>query len=1292
VQKLAKRLRWLAAAALALAASAVVFGYSLATDSSGIYIVSWQPGTIPMRIKLPSSPALSDGTSQSGSVVAAMQTWNAQINTAQFSAQVLTPTTYDPDDTASDIVMDSTIGGQAFGTGVLAVTLSFRSGNWRVESDIIFNSAYTWDSFRGGQLGNAQDIRRVAMHELGHVLGLKHPDENGQSVAALMNSHVSYSPAIDTVQTDDINGARALYGSPGVTPGNDNFANATTIPSNAPQASGTNVAATAESGEPTNAGEPARRTAWWKWTPSYDGLTTVSTDGSNFDTVLGVYTGSSPSGLTRIGEGDDTITGINRTSRVVFNALRDTTYYFVVDGWHGYNGLITLNINLNPTPFAPGFADQPFDATSSIGDERVFSVGSLTGYPFPDCRWERRAAGTSTWVEISDGGHYSHTATANLFVSDIALEMNGDSFRCVLTNSVATTVSNVATLTVQGTPTAPTLVASPENRFVDIGFTAQFTTVARGYPTPTYQWQRRPAAGGNWSDLTAGAGYAGTTSSTLTVVGSAVQLSADGDQFRCIVTNSAGSVSTGAATMTVVEPSAVVAAATGSEHTLFLRADNSLWGTGTNSFGQLGREVGWKVLVPTRITTGVVAVAAGAYHTLYIKADGTLWGMGNNFDGQLGNGTNTYTDGPYLIATNVVAAAAADSYSVFIRSDGTLWTTGSNPFGANGQSAIPFTPKQVAEDVIAVAAGPSHCLFIKADQSLWGTGARSSGQIPDGSTSTAPTPGPVHFADGISAVAAGGLFTAFLRSDGTLWGCGDSQSGVLLSASGNVRTPVQIASGVSAVAGGSGHLLFKKVDQTLWAIGYNGDGQLGDGSSTNRSTPVQVASSVATLHPGMYHSVFTKTDGSLWGMGSNTNARFGLNPDISNFYDPTRIRYGPFPAAPTLTGSPTGATAVASPLGRAQFSVAASVSSGLPTYRWQRLAASTSTWVDLTDSDAYAGTRTATLTLTHITSGMQGDQYRCVVTNFGGSVTSNAGALTVRPVTDFSSAATADFDGNGTPDMLWRSPSGQTVIVQMNGTALQGYVSFGSIDSSWIIGGTNDFNGDGKTDILWRNTGTGSTIVMIMNGTTIDSVLDLGTIAASWRAVGTGDFNRDGHTDILWRNSDTGGTLITLMNGASYLGVADLGYIDLGWQIVDVADFNRDGQPDILWRNSDTGGTLITLMNGTSFGSVVDLGHIDLSWQIVAAKDFNSDGQPDVLWRNSQTGGTLIVLMNGTSVGSVVSLGEISLAWRIVGIGDFNRDGKVDVAWRNTESGQTIIVAMNQTSVGSVVDLGLVDP
>jgi hypothetical protein len=91
-----------------------------------------------------------------------------------------------------------------------------------VEAHVLLNANLCWNAYAGplrqcaAPLSHspAIDIQRVVLHELGHVLGLEHPDDVGQTVVALMNSHLS---DVDTLMQDDRDGAVFLYPQPSLT-------------------------------------------------------------------------------------------------------------------------------------------------------------------------------------------------------------------------------------------------------------------------------------------------------------------------------------------------------------------------------------------------------------------------------------------------------------------------------------------------------------------------------------------------------------------------------------------------------------------------------------------------------------------------------------------------------------------------------------------------------------------------------------------------------------------------------------------------------------------------------------------------------------------------------------------------------------------------------------------------------------------------------------------------------------------------------------------------------------------
>ncbi len=134
------------------------------------------------------------------------------------------------------------------------------------------------------------------------------------------------------------------------------------------------------------------------------------------------------------------------------------------------------------------------------------------------------------------------------------------------------------------------------------------------------------------------------------------------------------------------------------------------------------------------------------------------------------------------------------------------------------------------------------------------------------------------------AAAAGSLHSLLVTADGRLWGMGYNGDGELgTGTTQNTNQPAIIASNVVAVAAGGAHSLFVKADGTLWGMGYNYYGQLGITISKVNSTnkPVLVATNVVAAAAGDSHSLFIKADGTLWSMGLNNYGQLANGTTIN---------------------------------------------------------------------------------------------------------------------------------------------------------------------------------------------------------------------------------------------------------------------------------------------------------------------------------------------------------------------------------------------------------------------------
>ena len=132
-----------------------------------------------------------------------------------------------------------------------------------------------------------------------------------------------------------------------IQPGNDSFAARLPLTgSNITLTDNNTGAYVTDPGEPMHAGNAGGKSLWWSWTAPANGTFNINTAGSDFNTLLGVYTGTAVNALTVVASNDDAPASV--TSAVSFMATAGTTYQIAVDGFNGATGNITLNISQQP--------------------------------------------------------------------------------------------------------------------------------------------------------------------------------------------------------------------------------------------------------------------------------------------------------------------------------------------------------------------------------------------------------------------------------------------------------------------------------------------------------------------------------------------------------------------------------------------------------------------------------------------------------------------------------------------------------------------------------------------------------------------------------------------------------------------------------------------------------------------------------------------------------------------------------------------------------------------------------
>ena len=207
----------------------------------------------------------------------------------------------------------------------------------------------------------------------------------------------------------------------------------------------------------------------------------------------------------------------------------------------------------------------------------------------------------------------------------------------------------------------------------------------------------------------------------------------------------------------------VIAVAAGNSHALAVKSDGSIWSWGQNGAGALGDGSTTDRAFPVQVSQasglvpipGEMVIAAGTNHSMALTSDGSVWAWGSNSNGQLGDNSTTSRNTPVPVSglpagSGVIALAGGSYHSLAVKSNGTVWAWGRNGSGqlGDGSTTQRLTPVQVSgtnltSGAIAVTAGGYYSLAMKSDGTVWGWGDNQNSQFGNGSWDWSPTTAPI---------------------------------------------------------------------------------------------------------------------------------------------------------------------------------------------------------------------------------------------------------------------------------------------------------------------------------------------------------------------------------------------------------------------------------------------------------------------------------------------------------------------------------------------------------------------
>ena len=359
---------------------------------------------------------------------------------------------------------------------------------------------------------------------------------------------------------------------------------------------------------------------------------------------------------------------------------------------------------------------------------------------------------------------------------------------------------------------------------------------------------------------------------------------------------------------------------------------------GDNSMGQLGTGDGASnrvapVAVPALTGEVVEGFGMGFTHGCAVTTAGDAWCWGDNWAGQVGDGTFDTRMAPVKVdrpaGAEFVDVGAGAIHTCALAAAGDVWCWGDNSLGqlGNGDASSAASAVPVRVDAptgvtfSALSVGGLHTCALTASGAAWCWGANDSGQLGDGSFTTALVPVEVTGVD-FSSLGLGLNHACGVSTGGRIHCWGQNFEGQLGDGTQEGRgTPTPVAGTLVAttVSGGVSHTCALDADGRAFCWGSGISGRLGTGTEDMRLTPAAVQSGMmrySAVDAGAEHTCAIGTDNEAYCWGTNIFGELGLGVEGgAPSLEPRRVMSPVAPASAHRSSPATSRRPSATPRG-----------------------------------------------------------------------------------------------------------------------------------------------------------------------------------------------------------------------------------------------------------------------------------------------------------------------------------------------------------------------------------------